>query len=113
MVFDSKGNVAGIISERDIIKKSCSGGKNTDEIPVSRIMTTRDNIIVGSPEDTISYAMNVMITKKIRHLPIFTGDTLSGIISIRDIIEIILSQSEEEIRLLKEHIRNPDGINAL
>ncbi len=113
IVYDSKGGVAGIVSERDIVKKSCSRGKNTEEIPVSQIMTPREKLIVGTPDDTISYAMNVMITKRVRHLPVFSGDKLSGIISIRDIIEIILSQSEEEIRLLKEHIRNPYGINAL
>ena len=113
IVKEPSGEVAGIVSERDILKKSCSEYADRKKIIVSEIMTPRENLIVGTPEDTISYAMNVMTIKKVRHLPIFRQDTLLGIISIGDIIKIFLEQSENEVKLLREHIRNPYGINAL
>ncbi len=113
MVMDSAGEVAGIVSERDILKKSCSEQIDRHKISVSQIMTPREKLIIGTPEDTISYAMNVMTTRKVRHLPIFSNEKLIGIISIGDIIKILLEQSEREIHTLREHIRNPYGINAL
>ena len=113
MVLDSSGEVAGIVSERDILKKACPNHLDNDEIPVSSIMTPRERLIVGTPDDTISYVMNVMTNKKVRHLPIFQNEKLLGIISIGDIIKIFLEQSETEVKKLREHIRNPYGINAL
>jgi len=113
IVLDSSGEVAGIVSERDILKKACPKHMDSDTIPVSTVMTPRERLIIGTPEDTISYAMNVMTTRKVRHLPIFNHETLLGIISIGDIIKIFLEQSETEVKKLREHIRNPYGINAL
>jgi len=113
MVLDSSGEVAGIVSERDILKKACPKHLDSDNIPVADVMTHREQLIVGTPEDTISYAMNVMTTKKVRHLPIFRHETLLGIISIGDIVKVFLEQSEAEVKKLREHIRNPYGINAL
>ena len=113
MVMNSSGEVAGIVTERDILKKACPKHFDSENIPVLSVMTPRDQLIVGTPEDTVSYAMNVMTTKKVRHLPIFKHDSLLGIISIGDIIKIFLEQSEAEVKKLREHIRNPYGINAL
>lgn len=113
IVKNPDGKIAGIVSERDILKKACSMKMDTDKEIVSEIMTPKDKLIVGTPDDTVAYAMNVMTSKKIRHLPIFRDDKITGIISIRDIVEFLLEQSEEENKLLKEHIRNPYGINAL
>jgi len=113
MVLDKDGGVAGIVSERDILKKACPKHFESDNVPVSQIMTPREQLIVGTPEDTISYVMNVMTSRKVRHLPIFKNETLLGIISIGDIVKIFLEQSETEVKKLREHIRNPYGINAL
>jgi CBS domain-containing protein len=113
MVLNSSREVAGIVSERDILKKACPKHQDSDNIPVADVMTPREQLIVGTPEDTISYAMNVMTTKKVRHLPIFRHETLLGIISIGDIVKVFLEQSEAEVEKLREHIRNPYGINAL
>ncbi len=113
MVLDSSGEVAGIVTERDILKKACPKHLDSDSISVSAVMTPREQLIVGTPEDTISYAMNVMTTKRVRHLPIFKNETLLGIVSIGDIVKIFLEQSEAEVKKLREHIRNPYGINAL
>ena len=113
MVLDLSGEVAGIVSERDILKKACPEHLDQAGVPVSQIMTPRDQLIVGTPEDTVSYAMNVMTNRKVRHLPIFHHDTLIGMVSSGDIIKTFLEQSEAEVQKLREHIRNPYGINAL
>ena len=74
-------------------------------------MTPREKLIIGTATDTVSYVMHVMTNRKIRHLPIYDGEKLSGLISIGDVIKTIMDQSEAEVKLLKEYIKNPYGIN--
>ena len=111
IVKDETGHIAGILTERDILTKACPDNLNTKNLLVSELMTPRDDLIIGTVNDTISYVMNVMTIKKIRHLPVFNDENLVGIISIGDVIKSIMGQSETEIKLLKEHIQNPYGIN--
>ncbi len=111
LVKDENGKIAGILTERDILTKACPKQVNNDETLVSEVMTPRDKLIIGTAKDTVSYVMHVMTNKKIRHLPIYDNETIVGIISIGDVIKTIMDQSEEEVKLLKEHIKNPYGIN--
>ena len=111
LVKDENGKIAGILTERDILTKACPKQVNNDETLVSEVMTPRDKLIIGTAKDTVSYVMHVMTNKKIRHLPIYDDETIVGIISIGDVIKTIMDQSEEEVKLLKEHIKNPYGIN--
>ena len=74
-------------------------------------MTPREKLIIGTDKDTVSYVMHVMTDKKIRHLPIYDGEKLVGLISIGDVIKTVMDQSEAEVHMLKEHIKNPYGIN--
>ena len=111
LVKDENDKIAGILTERDILTKACPKQINNDEILVSEVMTPRDKLIIGTAKDTVSYVMHVMTNKKIRHLPIYDDETIIGIISIGDVIKTIMDQSEEEVKLLKEHIKNPYGIN--
>ena len=111
IVKDETGHIAGILTERDILTKACPENLDTRNLLVSQLMTPRDNLIIGTVNDMISYVMNVMTNKKIRHLPIFDNESLVGIISIGDVIKTVMDQSESEVKLLKEHIQNPYGIN--
>lgn len=111
LVKDENDKIAGILTERDILTKACPKQINNDEILVSEVMTPRDKLIIGTAKDAVSYVMHVMTNKKIRHLPIYDDETIIGIISIGDVIKTIMDQSEEEVKLLKEHIKNPYGIN--
>lgn len=111
LVTDENDKIAGILTERDILTKACRKQVNNEEIIVSEVMTPRDKLIIGTASDTVSYVMNVMTNKKIRHLPIYDNETIVGIISVGDVINTIMDKSEEEVKLLKEHIKNPYGIN--
>ena len=111
IVKDDNGLVAGIITERDILSKACPRKFDVNDLSVTDLMTPRDELIIGTASDSVSYVMNVMTKKKIRHIPIFDDEKLVGIVSIGDVIKTIMDQSEAEVRLLKEHIQNPYGIN--
>ncbi len=111
LVFSESKKLEGIITERDILYKCSKKSKETDQIKVKEIMTTLDNIIIGTAEDTISYAMRTMTSKRIRHLPIIENNKVIGLLSIGDILKEVLDQSESEVKLLREYISNPYGIN--
>lgn len=111
LVKNEKGQIAGILTERDILTKACPKRSEIEEIQVSELMTPRDKLIIGTATDTVTYVMNIMTNKKIRHIPIFDSENLVGLISIGDVIKTVMDQSEAEVRLLKEHIQNPYGIN--
>ena len=79
-----KGNVAGIISERDYIRKAVPKRVAPWDITVREIMT--EQVIYVSPEDTIKDCMALMTTNHFRHLPVKSNDDLVGMLSISDIL---------------------------
>jgi len=112
LVKNDDESIAGILTERDILTKACPKNIQSEDALVSDIMTPREKLIIGTDTDTVSYVMHIMTEKKIRHLPIYNGEKLVGLISIGDVIKTVMDQSEAEVHMLKEHIKNPYGINA-
>jgi CBS domain-containing protein len=75
--------VAGILTERDVLRAAASGSDLTRS-PVSEWMT-RDPI-TATPDTTTTEAAEVMLANGFRHLPVVDGRTLAGVVSIRDIL---------------------------
>lgn len=111
LVTDDNDNVAGIISERDILYKCYKSGEPLKEKKVESLMTKVEDIIVGKIDDTPRRMMNMMVTQNIRHIPIIENDTIIGIVCIDDLLQLILENSEIESRKLSEYIKNPFGIH--
>ena len=101
-VVDESGKIMGIISERDILREVHSNQGGLDRRYVADVMT-RD-ILIGLADDDLDYIMNIMSNNNIRHVPIMTGDALSGIISIRDVVKGLMHTVESENRYLKDYI---------
>lgn len=101
MVMDH-GKLTGIISERDYTRKVALQGRNSKETRVAEIMT-RDVVVVSPHTDTRD-AMALMSQKRIRHLPVLDGDTVLGMISIRDIMDEIIADHELTIQQLQSYI---------
>ena len=101
-------NIIGIISERDILSKLGTTDVK-DEIhttKISEIMTPKENLVVGHPEDTVEYLMNVMNEKKIRHIPLVSDEgKLVCLTSIRDIIRILLKDSKAKVKYLSDYVQ--------
>lgn len=111
MVVDDKENVAGIISERDILYKCYKSGEPLKEKKVEDLMTPVEEIIVGKIDDSPRMMMNLMVTQNIRHIPILENNTIIGIVSIDDLMKLVLENSEVESRRLNEFIKNPFGVH--
>lgn len=81
-VVDS-GQLKGVVTDGDIIVALCGEGINVDKEKISSIMVT-DIITVGLA-DNMGTVLNLMSSKKIRHLPVVDGGRLEGIVSLTDI----------------------------
>jgi CBS domain-containing protein len=75
--------LAGILTERDVLRAAASGSDLTKS-PVSEWMTS--NPITATPDTTIEEAAEVMLTNGFRHLPVVEGRELKGMVSIRDVL---------------------------
>jgi CBS domain-containing protein len=105
MVVDDKGEVAGIISERDLLLV-CS--KCGDSRPVSALMTPKEKLISLGSKASIQDAMKIFTEKKIRHLPIIDDGKLVGIVSIGDAVKAMLEAIEQDNKYLNEYIMGQD-----
>jgi CBS domain-containing protein len=97
-------HMRGIITERDILRACAAGQKALDQVRVEEVMT-RD-LVSGSPQDTIQYAMGVMTERRVRHLPIVEDDKLVGMISIGDLVKHQHDQLSMENHYLKTYIQS-------
>ena len=102
LVLNDAGKIAGIISERDIIRGCFQNAAAIETMPVSKLMT--QNVFVASPEDDIRVIMATMTEKRVRHIPVLENGELKGIVSIGDVVKSLLQDSEHQIKFLKEYI---------
>jgi CBS domain-containing protein len=101
LVVDGE-SIVGIITERDILREAARHADRLDRRLVREAMTA--DLIVGVPDDDLTYVMGIMTRNKIRHLPIVEGRELRGIVSIGDLVWSCLDEAEFENRHLKEYI---------
>jgi len=101
LVMDG-GQIAGILSERDVARRI-----TLDEMPAklthaSEIMTAR--ITCGRPDLTIAEGMAVMTDKRVRHLPVLDGDRVIGVVSIGDLVKAVIDDQQFTISQLEHYI---------
>jgi CBS domain-containing protein len=106
-VIDETGSLVGIISERDIIRRSANT-ENPFSEPVQSVMTRK--VITGLPQDDIISVVHTMTEKRFRHLPILDGGKLIGIISIGDIVKAQRDTYRGEIDTLETQIMADDDV---
>jgi CBS domain-containing protein len=109
LVMDEHGGVAGIITERDVLRECSMGADRLERIPVQEAMTT--NLVVGLPDDGLDDAMGAMTRHRVRHLPILRDGRVVGMISIGDIVRATLEETVHENGLLHDYISGrPQGV---
>jgi CBS domain-containing protein len=104
IVMDDQKGVAGILSERDYARKVTLLGKTSKDTPVEDIMTPLTDLYLVKPENSVEDCMVLMTAKKVRHLPVFEGNTFVGIISIGDVVKSIIAEQETLIEQLSNYI---------
>lgn len=101
LVVDA-GKLVGICSERDIAYKVVATGRNPDTVTVAEIMTA--NPITIGPDATPEQALDELRRINARHLPVVSGETIIGMLSIRDLYAAIAAQLESEIQQRDSYI---------
>lgn len=102
VVKDDKDAVAGILSERDVVRHLRIDGPAALKKPVSAYMTP--NPFTCSPTAELDQVLARMTDKRIRHLPVCDGGRLVGIVSIGDVVKWKIENVEREAAALREYI---------
>jgi CBS domain-containing protein len=99
-----KGELVGIVSERDYARKVILEGKSSKETPTKEIMSTK--IYVVTPDSTMEECMALMTEQRVRHLPVVEKGTkrILGVISIGDVLKSIISEQKFMIENLSGYI---------
>jgi CBS domain-containing protein len=103
---NDKGELVGIVTERDIVRKCFKSIDACANFKVQDVMTKE--VAVGIPDDDLEYAISAMKQKRIRHLPIVDNHKkVVGMVSMRDLLDMELKESQAELRYAGLVTRRP------
>jgi CBS domain-containing protein len=103
VVSPDGSTLAGIVSERDIVRRLAADGPDLLDQPVSDLMAADVHTCSGS--DNVDQLMHLMTEHRIRHLPVVADGALAGIISIGDVVKTRVDELETEKDQLVDYIR--------
>ena len=94
--------LVGVLSERDIMGRVVAKGLDPDQARVGDVMTRE--IVVAKPDESHDDGLRKMKQAGCRHLPVVEGDRYVGMVSLRDLLQVDLTEKDEEIRWLNAYI---------
>ena len=94
--------IVGIFTERDYSRKCELKGLSAKDTLVRDLMT--EKMVTVTPEMSMDQCMGLMKQYHIRHLPVIENDTMVGMVSMRDVVDMILSDRESTIKGLENYI---------
>ncbi len=103
LIRGAGGRLAGILSERDIVRALSEHGAGALALPVSQVMTR--NVATCGEDDTVASIMERMTAGKFRHMPVIVNDKLVGLISIGDVVKQRVEEVESESEAMRDYIR--------
>ncbi len=102
LVLEPDQKLAGIVSERDVVKAVAAKPEGIHSLRAEDVMTRA--VTTATPGTTIEEAMEIMDHGYFRHLPVVEDNKLVGIISIRDVVKARLQRHEHEADHLRSYI---------
>ncbi len=102
LALNETGGIAGILSERDVVRGLAQHGVGLLDRSVDSLMTR--HVMVCTPADSIQDVMHVMTKRRIRHLPVLEDGQLVGMISIGDVVKRRIADTELEAEALRQYI---------
>jgi CBS domain-containing protein len=100
VVTDDGRSIAGMVSERDVVRGLAERGSLILQTPVAELMTR--HVVTCSPGDSVKHLMALMTERRVRHLPVVVNGELTGIVSIGDVVKSRLQELETETSVLRE-----------
>jgi CBS domain-containing protein len=102
LVLDAGGVIAGILSERDLVRAMHRHGKAVFDKQVADLMTTP--VVTCSPKDPVGAIEGMMTAQRFRHVPVVEEGKLIGIVSIGDVVKNRIEEAEAEVDALRRYI---------
>ncbi|MCC5809381.1 MAG: CBS domain-containing protein [Ectothiorhodospiraceae bacterium] len=101
LVIDD-GKLAGIFSERDVLRRIADRGLSPDAVSVKDVMSTK--LYTVPPSMTVEDALVECTDRRIRHLPVVDGKRLMGLLSIGDLVRFVVQDKDRDIADLMDYI---------
>jgi CBS domain-containing protein len=102
LLVTESGEVTGIVTERDYLRRVVVEGRTDRETPVREIMSSP--LVVVTPQTSVDECMALMTNRRIRHLPVVDAGEVAGIVSIGDVVKFQSRQQSFEIQFLHDYI---------
>lgn len=100
VVLGTDRAVAGMLTERDIVRGQRQHGSGLGEVSVESLMSHR--VPTCTPSDELASVMRTMTEWRFRHLPVVRGGELAGLISIGDVVRALLADAKLEVAVLRD-----------
>lgn len=102
VILGLRSSLAGLISERDILRAIAKRGP---EVLYERVEDHMTRVVVTcAPRDAIQAVMRAMTLNRVRHVPVVKGETLLGLVSIGDVVKYRIDELEAESTLLRRYV---------
>ena len=101
VILGDDDNVAGIVSERDLVRAIGQSGAQVLKEPVFDYMTKR--VVTAREADTIDRLMSEMTVHRFRHMPVVEGGRLTGLVSIGDVVKMHLAEADMEAAATRQY----------
>jgi CBS domain-containing protein len=102
LVLDGNGGIAGILSERDLVRAMHKHGKAVFDKRVGDLMTSA--VVCCAPKDPVAAIEGMMTAQRFRHVPVLEDGRLIGIVSIGDVVKTRIQEAEAEVDALRRYI---------
>ncbi|KAH1263088.1 CBS domain-containing protein CBSX3, mitochondrial [Glycine max] len=102
---DANKAIAGIITERDYLRKIIVQGRSSKSTKVGDIMTEENKLITVTPDTKVLQAMQLMTDNRIRHIPVIDEKGMIGMVSIGDVVRAVVREHRQEVERLNAFIQ--------
>lgn len=102
VITDASHKIAGIISERDVVRTLAREGAEALDKPVSAFMTRK--VLTCCEHHTVDWLMEQMTSGRFRHMPVVENGALAGVVSIGDVVKYKIMLAEAEAGLMRQYI---------
>ena len=103
LVLGADRRIAGILSERDIVRVLAERGSAVLDEPVGQVMTRK--VVTCTASETVAGIMERMTAGKFRHVPVVEQNRVIGIVSIGDVVKHRVNEMEHESAALRDYIQ--------